>query len=342
MKTPSIQQQYRLAKDGQAFELRRVDALVVEPGPEQVLVRVRATSLNRRDLLVFRSFYPLGEKTSLVPLSDGAGEVVAVGSGVTRFQPGDRVAATFFQGWISGRPPGNLPALALGGGLDGMLSQFVTLDEQGLVLLPADLSFEEGATLPCAAVTAWSGLLASGGLQPGDWVLLQGTGGVSIFGLQFAVAAGARAIVTSSSDAKLERAKALGAAGTINYRAREDWDAAARELSGGGVHHVLEIGGEGTLARSLASLAQGGRLALIGGLEGFGGNIPAVSLLTRSATASGITVGSREDFDAMNAFIDRHRLKPVIDRVFEFDEARAAFDHMESGAHFGKIVVRVA
>lgn len=336
------QKQYRLVKEGQRLSLTLTDAPVVQPGPTQVLVRVRAAALNRRDIYIAQGQYPIGEGTSRVPLSDGAGEVAAVGSAVTRFEVGDRVAAIFFQSWIDGRPDARTLLSALGGAIDGMLSQFVTLDEQGLVRLPPGCSFEEGATLPCAAVTAWSGLFTRGRLQPGDWVLLQGTGGVSILGLQLATAAGARAIITSASDAKLERAKSLGAAGTINYRSTPDWEKPARELSGGGVHHVLEVGGAGTLEKSLASLAPGGHIALIGGLAGWGGSLETSRLFGLRAGVSGIYVGSRAEFEAMNAFIEAHRLKPVIDRVFDFQEAKAAYEYMDSGSLFGKVVVRIA
>lgn len=339
----ATQKQYRLVKSAAGgLELRLMDAPVRQPGANEVLVRVRATSLNRRDVMIVQGQYPIRRQDPVVPLSDGAGEIAAVGPGVTRFEVGDRVATVFFQNWIGGRSTAATAASALGGEIDGMLSQYVTLGEEGLVRLPAHLSFEEGATLPCAAVTAWNGLVTRGRLQAGDYVLLQGTGGVSIFGLQFAAAAGAKPIITSSSDAKLERTRKLGAVGTLNYRTTPEWEKLVRELTGGvGVHHVLEVGGKGTLQRSLAALAPGGHLALIGGLEGYGGDIPSVALIGRNATASGIYVGSRADFEAMNAFIEQHRLKPVVDRVFEFAEAQAAYEYMDSGSHFGKVVIRV-
>jgi NADPH:quinone reductase-like Zn-dependent oxidoreductase len=340
---PTTQKQYRLIRSGQqGYKLEQVDAPVRMPGPHEVLIRVRATSLNRRDVFVMKGAYPVGQRDSLVPLSDGAGEVVAIGPGVTRFHKGSRVAAIFFQRWVTGRPPAEVASSALGGSLDGMLTQYTTLSEEGVVALPRNLSFEEGATLPCAAVTAWNGLFTRGRMQPGDYVLLEGTGGVSMFGLQFAVAAGAKPIITSSSDAKLERAKALGAFGTINYRATADWEKPVLSLTGGvGVHEVLEVGGKDTLSHALASLAPGGHIALIGGLSGFGGNIPALELLDRNESVSGIYVGSREHFEAMNAFIAQHNLKPVIDRVFEFKDAPAAYELMESDSFSGKIVIRL-
>ncbi len=340
---PSTQKQYRLIRSGErGYKLTQVDAPVRMPGPHEVLIRVRATSLNRRDVFVMKGAYPVGQRDSLVPLSDGAGEVVALGAGVTRFRVGSRVAGIFFQRWLTGRPPADLASSALGGSLDGMLTQYATLSEEGVVALPGSLSFEEGATLPCAAVTAWNGLFTRGRIQPGDYVLLEGTGGVSLFGLQFAVAAGAKPIITSSSDAKLERAKALGAFSTINYRTTPDWEKSVLSLTGGlGVHEVLEVGGKDTLPHALASLAPGGHIALIGGLSGFGGNIPALELLDRNESVSGIYVGSREHFEAMNAFIAQHHLKPVIDKVFEFKDAPAAYELMESDTFSGKIVIRL-
>lgn len=340
---PRSQLQYQLVKQARGFSLQlREGAPIRAPGPNEVLVRVRAASLNRRDLGVRAGTYPVGAREMLVPLSDGAGEVVATGSDVTRCRVGDRVAATFFQRWLAGRPGPQVMGSALGGAIDGMLAQYVTLHEDGLVAVPAHLSFEQAATLPCAAVTAWSGLVTRGRMQPGDHVLLQGTGGVSIFGLQFAIAAGARAYVTSSSDAKLRRARELGATGTVNYRDQPEWGKALHDLTGGtGAHQILEVGGAGTLPQSLVAVAAGGHIALIGGLAGFGGEIPAVTLIGRNASVTGITVGSRAEFEAMNDFVSRHRIEPVVDRVFEFAEAAAAYEYMDGGSHFGKIVIRV-
>jgi NADPH:quinone reductase-like Zn-dependent oxidoreductase len=340
---PTTQKQFHLARaEHSGYRLEMVDAPVRAPGAGEVLVRVRAASLNRHDIYTLKGqLAPSGGK-SIVPLSDGAGEVAAVGTGVTRFRVGDHVAAIFFQGWVSGRPGANVTSTALGGDLDGMLSQYVTLSEQGLVKLPAHLSFEEGSTLPCAGVTAWNGLVTRGGMQAGDYVLLEGTGGVSIFGLQFAVAAGAKPIITSSRDEKLERAKALGAVGTVNYKTTPEWDKAVRALTGGtGVQEVLEVGGKATLPQALASLSSGAHVALIGGLGGFGGEVPITSLLRGGITVSGIYVGSRADFEAMNDFIARHKIKPVIDKVFDFKDAQAAYDLMESDNFFGKIVIRI-
>lgn len=315
---------------------------VPAPAERDVLVRVRAASLNRRDVYVLKGQYPMPPRPTLVPLSDGAGEVISVGTAVRRFKPGDRVAALFFQRWIHGRPDAETPASALGGQLDGMLSEYVCLSEEGLVRVPQGYSYEEAATLPCAAVTAWNGLVTRGRMQAGDNVLLLGTGGVSIFGLQFAAAAGARPIVTSSSDEKLARAAALGAGVTLNYARTPEWGGAVRAATAGvGAHQVLEVGGAGTLPQSLASLAPGGHIALIGGLSGFGGDIPAMALLHANATVSGIYVGSRANFEAMTAFIEQHRIRPVIDRVFELDDAADAYRRIDAGEHLGKVVIRL-
>ncbi|MEJ0006029.1 MAG: NAD(P)-dependent alcohol dehydrogenase [Steroidobacteraceae bacterium] len=322
--------------------MKQVQVPVPQPGAHQVLIRVHATSINRRDIFVLHGQYPVGTRQTLVPLSDGAGEVVATGSGVTRFHTGDRVAGIFFQGWISGRPSGNVAQTALGGFIDGMLSQYVALDEAGVVKIPATLSYEEAATLPCAGVTAWNGLFTRGHMQPGDYVLLEGTGGVSLLGLSLAVADGAKPIITSSHDEKLARAKSLGAVGGINYLTTPNWEKPVLALTGpAGVQEILEVGGKDTVVHALATLGPGGQVALIGGLGGFGGDVPVMALLNANSTASGIYVGSREDFEALNAFIDVHHVKPVVDKVFEFDDAAAAFNAVDKGESFGKTVIRV-
>jgi len=338
----TTQKQYQLQKTGDApLALKLVDAQVRQPGDNEVLVRVHATSLNRRDIYVKAGKYPGQMKPNLVPLSDGAGEVVATGPKTTRFKKGDRVAAIFFPLWIDGRPkPEYLGSLG-GGGVDGMLSQYVTLSENSLVAIPKHLSYEEAATLPCAGVTAWNALVTRGHTQAGDFVLLQGTGGVSILGLQLAVAMGARPVITSSHDDKLARAKQLGSFAGINYKTTPDWEKAVIDATQGGVQQALEVGGKQTLGKTLASLAPGGHVALIGGLSEFGGDIPAYALMGRNATASGIYVGSRADFEALNAFLAKHQFKPVIDKVFEFENAQAAYDYMDSGALFGKVVIKL-
>ncbi|MGH8169485.1 MAG: zinc-dependent alcohol dehydrogenase family protein [Steroidobacteraceae bacterium] len=323
-----------------SYRLAIGQAPVPTPANGEVLVRVRAASLNRRDVYVLKGQYPMPPRAALVPLSDGAGEVASLGAGVTRFKAGDRVAAAFFQRWPSGRPDAQAPSSALGGQLDGMLSEYVCLSEEGLVKVPEGYSYEEAATLPCAAVTAWNGLVTRGRMQPGDNVLLLGTGGVSIFGLQLAAAAGAHPIVASSNDEKLARVTKLGAIATVNYARTPEWSRAVRAATGGtGVHQVLEVGGVGTLPQSLASLAPGGHIAIIGGLSGFGGEIPAAALLHSNITASGIYVGSRESFEALNAFIGQHRIRPVIDRAYPLEEALDAYRRMEAGQHLGKIVI---
>lgn len=309
------------------------------PGANEVLVRVRAVSLNQRDLTMLDG---AAGRRGIVPLSDGAGEVVAVGSSVTRFEVGDRVAGIFFTGWLSGRPGPDANGSARGGAIDGMLSEMVVSHEDALVDIPEHLSFEEAATLPCAAVTAWNGLFKHGTYQEGDFVLLEGTGGVSLFGLQFSVAAGARSIITSSSDEKLARAREMGAVGTVNYRTNAEWQDAVRELTGGvGVHHVLDVGGESTLPRAIQALGQEGHIAIIGGLTGFADTMPVGSFIGSRRSVSGIYVGSRDDFEAMNRFISQHELRPVIDTVFGFDEAVAAFDFMANEDYMGKIVITI-
>jgi NADPH:quinone reductase-like Zn-dependent oxidoreductase len=276
-----------------------------------------------------------------VPLSDGAGDVIAVGQGVTRFKVGDRVAGIFFARWIEGKRSAEAMASGRGGpGVNGMLAEVVAGAEDSFVRVPDHLSYAEAATLPCAGVTAYRALFVEGGMKKGDWVLLEGTGGVSIFGLQFAAAAGARPIITSSSADKAARMKQLGAVGTANYRTNPDWGKEVRKLTGDvGVDHVLEVGGRDSLPRALEALAYDGHVALIGGLSGFASDIPAGRLLGMGATISGIYVGSRADFEAMNRFITQHKLKPMVDRVFPFDQAAEAFDFMDNGSYVGKIVI---
>lgn len=335
---------YEIVKGGNGLEaLRRTQRPDPKPGRSEVLVRVRAASLNFRDLAVLRGLYPgppMAE--NLIPLSDGAGEVVAVGEGVTRFRPGDRVAATFFQVWINGRPPAGLAALGAAP-VNGMLAEHVVLHEDGLVALPQALSFEEGATLPCAAVTAWHALMVAGKpIKPGDSVLALGTGGVSIFALQFARAAGARVIVTSSHEEKLERARKLGATDTINYKTTPEWGKGALDLTGGrGVDCVVEVGGAGTLSKSFQAVGFGGKVALIGVLAGPAGDTSPHPLMFKSASLHGIFVGSRAMFEDMLAAMTVNRIKPVIDKVFPFEDAAGAYRYQMEGKHFGKVVIRV-
>jgi NADPH:quinone reductase-like Zn-dependent oxidoreductase len=312
------------------------------PGHGEVLVRVRAASLNYRDLLTVRGEYNPKQKLPLIPCSDGAGEVVEVGEGVTRVQTGDRVCANFAQRWIAGEPDREKLRSTLGGPLDGMLAELVALPQEGVVCVPEHLSDKEASTLPCAALTAWSALVTDGGLVAGDTVLLQGTGGVSIFALQFAKILGLRAILTSSSDEKLARARELGADETINYRQTPEWGARVKELTGGaGADLVVEVGGAGTLGQSLRAVRMGGTIALMGVLAGNALELPLPLIFMQRVRVQGILVGSREGFEAMNRAITLHRLRPVVDRVFPLEETRAALDLMERGGHFGKICIRV-
>jgi NADPH:quinone reductase-like Zn-dependent oxidoreductase len=339
--------QYQLERDGTT--LRLVMKTVPQPAitdARHVLVRVRAVSLNQRDMLVMRGQYGAGgggDMNGHIPLSDGAGEVVAVGNGVTRFKVGDRVAGTFFTRWAEGKRTPEVAASARGGGgVDGMLSEAIVAHEDSLVRVPAHLTFEEAATLPCAGVTAYRALFVDGQLKRGEFVLLEGTGGVSTFGLQFAAAAGARPIITSSSDDKLERARKLGAAGTVNYRTNAEWQREVRRLTGNaGVDHVLEVGGRDTLPKALEALGFEGHVAIIGGLSGFAADLPVGRLMGQGASVTGIYVGSRADFEAMNRFIAEHELRPVVDRVFSFEDAAKAYDFMDNGDYMGKIVIRL-
>jgi NADPH:quinone reductase-like Zn-dependent oxidoreductase len=330
---------YELKRGDKGYGIALTTMARPTPADDQVLVRIRAVSLNHRDLYVLQGMGN-ADASGRVPVSDGAGEVVAVGAKVTQFKAGDRVAGTFFERWDSGKPTPAALASARGGQAPGVLSEYVAAHENSWVKFPDHLSYAEAAALPCAGVTAWNALFTTGNLQPNDIVLLEGTGGVSIFGLQFAVAAGAKPIITSSSDAKLERARAMGATGTVNYKTNVDWEREVRKLSGGrGVDHVLEVGGKDTLPRALRALALGGQVALIGGLTGFDGQVSTGSISGVQGTVRGIYVGSRADFIAMNAFIAKHKLKPVVDKTFAFGEAPAAFEYLESGSHFGKVVI---
>ena len=315
-------QLYRLPKAEGIDDLTLAEAPEPEPQRGQVKLRMRAWSLNYRDLMVATGRYGVGgTKPGLIPLSDGAGEVVAVGPEVRRARPGDRVCPTFMQGWLGGEVMAEARQRALGGGIDGVLAEYVLVDQEDLVHVPEHLSFEEAATPPCAAVTAWNALFGRRVLRPGETVLVLGSGGVSVFALQLALAAGARVIATSSSDAKLARLRALGAAEGINYRETPEWQEAVRALTGGrGADHVVEVGGAGTLPRSIA--ATGGQVTLIGVLTG--GQIDPAPIMRRNITLRGIFVGPREMFAAMNGAIAQHRLRPQIDKVFAFGQAREA------------------
>ena len=315
------------------------------PGPGQVLIRIHAVSLNFRDLMIINGQYG-DTPPPFVPVADGAGEIIGLGEGVTRWKIGDRVTSTYFQNWLTGPTFINPPRQDLGAGrsdIPGVLAEEVALSQDGIVEIPSHLSFEEGAALPCAGVTAWQALVTRGHVAAGETVLVQGTGGVSIFALQFAKLHGAKVIVTSSSDEKLARVRELGADETINYRKTPDWDAEVLRLTGGvGAHHIIEVGGRDTFAKSLRAVAVEGVVSVIGGLGGgFTTEAPLIDLIIRNSNVHGIVVGSREMFVAMNRAIILAELRPVIDRVFLFEEAIAAYRHLEAGAHFGKVIIAV-
>ena len=329
---------YRLDEPGS------IDGLVLHtedtptPGPGQALVRVHATSLNFRDLLIARGQYTRNPAKGVVPLSDGAGEVTAVGAGVTRVKPGDRVAVNFTRGWISGARQPETVMGDRGGSEPGVLAEYALIGEDELVHIPAHLSYEEAATLPCAGVTAWVALTGFGVLNAGDTVLVQGTGGVSVFALQLAKLFGARVIATTSTDEKAARLKALGADHVINYGATPDWDKevlAATDRRG--VDVVVEVVGD--FPKSLKSVRNGGRISFIGWMAGRKADQSVAGIIARHITVSGIGIGSRTDFEAMNRAIALHGVKPVVDRVFAFDEAKAAYEHLQARSHFGKVVI---
>jgi NADPH:quinone reductase-like Zn-dependent oxidoreductase len=308
-----------------------------KPGPGQVLVQLKAWSLNYRDLMMVKGLYNPKLRLPVVPFSDAAGVVAAIGEGVTHVKTGDRVAGIFMQQWLDGELTDAKARSALGGGGPGMLQEYVLLHQDGVVRVPDHLTDQEAATLPCAAVTAWHALVPEGGIKTGDTVLTLGTGGVSIFALQFARLHGARVLITSSHDDKLARALKLGASDGINYRSTADWDKRVRELTGDvGVDQVIEVGGARTLARSMRAVRTGGRINLIGVLTG-AGEVNPLPLLMKNVRLQGIFVGSREMFEAMNRAIALHQLRPVVDRFFPWTEVREALRYMEAGSHFGKI-----
>ena len=335
---------YLLSGPGGLDAMQLVDLPEPQLGPYDVLVEMKAWSLNYRDLSMPHGGYPRNDKVKkdppLIPLSDGAGEIVAVGDAVTRFAVGDRVTPIFFSRWISGDLTSDQIGSALGGAIDGVLAERVALHEDALVTVPEKYSFEQAATLPCAAVTAWQALTL-GNLQAGQTVLMLGTGGVSIWALQLAKAFGARAIITSSSNEKLKRAEQLGADVTINYREHPEWQRQVLEATEGiGVDNVIEVGGAGTLEKSLAAARVSGRVSLIGVLTGQPENNPSPMMaLFKRLTVQGIYVGSRDMFEAMNRAIEVNRIAPVIDRSFDFADVRSAYEYLQSGAHFGKVTI---
>jgi NADPH:quinone reductase-like Zn-dependent oxidoreductase len=312
------------------------------PGPGQVLLRMKAASLNYRDLVVpLRGYGSHTGNLPLIPISDGAGEVIETGAGVTRVKAGDRVCPLFTQAWISGEPTPERLSKSLGGPLDGTMAEYMVLPEGGVVKFPDHLSWEEAAALPCAALTAWSAVVTHDDLGPGSRVLVQGTGGVALFALQFAKLLGAHVTVISSSDDKIARVKALGADATINYKTTPEWYRATREITGNaGYDHILELGGEKTLEQSLRCIRPGGTLSMIGVLSGSKLNAPLGLVVTRQVRLQGITVGNRDGFEAMMRAIGQHRLKPVLDRTFAFEQLKEAMAYLKSGAHFGKVVIQ--
>ena len=320
--------------------LELVERPTPAPGLGEVLVGVRAVSLNYRDFLVVKGQYNPKMRLPRIPCSDGAGEVVAVGAGVTAWKPGDRVAGIFMQNWLDGPLTADKARWALGGDIDGMLADYVILKQEGLVAIPDHLSFQEAATLPCAAVTAWNAL-AAGDIKPGSTVLIQGTGGVSIFALQFARMRGARVLGISSSNEKLERAASMGLDAGLNYRDNPEWDRWVMDQTGGeGVELVVEVGGQGTLARSLKAIRPGGTIAQIGVLTASAEPVPIPLILHKVARIQGIYVGSRKDFIDMNRAISLSGMRPVGEE-FDWSQTREVLERMGEGSHFGKLVLKV-
>jgi NADPH:quinone reductase-like Zn-dependent oxidoreductase len=333
---------WRIPKFG-IDNLEHIDGPEPKPGAGEVLVKVRAVSLNYRDLLVTLGHYNPKMTLPRIPISDGAGEVVAVGEGVTQVKPGQRVAGIFMQNWLEGVATAQKHRGALGGDIDGMLAEFVVLHENGLVPVPDHLSWEEAATLPCAGVTAWNAVVHAGRIKAGDTVVIQGTGGVSIFALQFAKALGARVLGTSSSDEKLDRAGKLGLDAGVNYKQTPDWAKwVLDQTNGEGADLVVEVGGAGTFAQSLKAVRIGGTVAQIGVLSQTSEPLNVIPFLHKQIHVQGIYVGSRAHFLEMNRAVTQTNLKPLVDEVFAFDQAKEALRRMESGAHFGKLIICIA
>lgn len=333
-----------LAYEIQAFgldHLKQVERPDPEPGPGEILVTIKSTSLNYRDYLTVIGEYNPRLKLPLIPLCDGAGEVIGVGPGVKKIKVGDRVASNFAQEWVSGKPTMDQLRTSLGGPLPGCLVQQRIFPDYGVVKIPDYMSYEEASSLPCAALTAWSATVQAA-TKAGDTVLILGTGGVSIFALQFAKMHGANVIITSSSDEKIERAKALGADHSINYRTKPNWSKEVRRITKmAGADHVIEVGGAGTLEHSIMSTRLFGQISLIGVLAGGKSEVNMVPVLMQNITVQGILVGGRDSFEEMLRAMSQHQTKPVIDRVFDFSDAKEAFEYLGAGKHFGKVCIRV-
>ncbi|WP_246164537.1 zinc-dependent alcohol dehydrogenase family protein [Halopseudomonas laoshanensis] len=316
------------------------DEPVPTPGPHDVLIRVHAASLNFRDQAILDGRYGARLQQNGVPLSDGAGEVIAVGSAVRRVKIGDRVTASCHPTWVGGVAMPEYQENSLGITSDGWLAQYILLNEVALVHIPSYMSYIEAASLPCAAVTAWTGLNLTAPLQPGQTVLVQGTGGVALFSLQIARMFGARVFAITSSDEKAEKLKGWGAEAVVNYRTFPDWEKHILDLTGGkGVDKVMDIAGEKTIVKSAAATRNGGSISVVGFTSGFGGGLPPMDILSRTLTVAGTAIGPRSDFDALMAAMAQHEVKPVIDQVFPFSSYRDAYRRLESGEHVGKIVI---
>ncbi|MFW1677338.1 zinc-dependent alcohol dehydrogenase family protein [Pontibacter sp. JAM-7] len=331
---------YQVVEPDGIEAIQQVELEIPTPGDREILVKMKACSLNFRDLLVANGGYVRNDIRPMIPVSDGAGEVVSVGKGVTGFKAGDRVIGNFFQHWIEGSMGDAGLTSALGGAINGVLADYFILHEDGTVKIPDYLSYAEAATLPCAATTAWHALVHAGGIKAGDTILLLGTGGVSIFGLQLAKAMGAEVIITSSSDEKLERARGLGADHTINYKDCPDWEQEVLAITQGkGVNNVLEVGGAGTFEKSVASVGVNGTVSVIGILTGM--DSPTMSLMTifNLLHIQGVYVGSVEMLKEMVALMEQHQLHPVIDRTYAFSDAMQAYQQLAAAGHFGKLVI---
>jgi len=321
-------------------DIKQIEIEKPELAADEILVRMKACSLNYRDLLIPLGGYPRNEMCPVIPLSDGAGEIIATGSSVKQMKPGQRVMGNFFQNWVDGPVGEEGLCSALGGGINGTLAEYFVLKEHGTIVIPDYLSYEEAATLPCAAVTAWHALISLGNIKQGDTILLLGTGGVSIFGLQIAKAHGANVIITSSSNEKLQRAKEMGADHIINYVEKPDWEQEVMSITNGqGADNVLEVGGPGTFEKSIASSKIYGTISLIGILSGLEGAAFNLGVALNLLKIHGIYVGSVEMFSDMIKCMEKYKIKPVIDRVFPFEKALDAYQHLYDAKHFGKVVI---